>query len=82
MSELEDKNKIATSIVTAMIDERLKPIEAALTELRETINKNTELTEAKIKTISDALSILDKDFKGINQRKPFSLGFLSFDFED
>lgn len=79
----EDKeNKIATSIVNAMIDERIKPIESALAELRDTINKNTELTQAEIKRISEALSILDKDFKVINQKKPFSLGFLSFDFED
>jgi hypothetical protein len=85
MSE-EDKNKLPISIVNGLIDTRSKELEDRFNKLlkdaQDAINANNTKTEEAIKKLNDAVSTLDKDFKASTQRKPFSLGFIEFDFEE
>lgn len=78
-------DKLPITIVNGLINDAIEKVRVefqnSLTQATSLVNTNSEKTEAAIKTLNDAVSTLDKDFKA-STKKPFSLGFLEFDFEE
>lgn len=79
-------DKLPISIVNGLINDAIEKErllwQAAIAKVESTVNTNATTTQDAVQKLNSAVSTLDSDFKASLQKKPFSLGFLSFDFEE
>lgn len=60
----------------------IKELKEGFEAIKSSLNDNSTTISARFEAIEKALQTLDSDFKAVQQKKKFSLGFVSFDFEE
>lgn len=60
----------------------IKELKEGFEAIKSSLNDNSTTISARFEVIEKALQTLDSDFKAVQQKKKFSLGFVSFDFEE